>query len=67
MAKFQLLVDAEGRAILAGLEPVSAERGQAIKAAFAKWREAQPPEVLIAGETELIRVTDIELALDEAK
>lgn len=67
MAKYQLLVDTVGRAILACPERVDSERGAQIKAAFNTWRDAQPPELLIAGETEVIRVESIDLALAPAE
>lgn len=66
MSKYQLLVDTAGRAILACPERLDSDRAAAIKAAFNTWRDAQPPELLIAGETEVIRVESIDLALAPA-
>lgn len=65
MARFQLFIDDQGRALLACKEPVDTDAGVAIKAAFNAWMAANPPELLIAGETELHRVRSIELALPE--
>jgi hypothetical protein len=60
---FQLVINHTGHVILATTERLSPEVAERIKASFDEWREAQPPHVLIIPDTEVIRVTEIELDL----
>ncbi len=56
-----LVVDAQGRMLLSVTGSLEPQMRQEIKAAFNAWRDAQPPELLIVPESEVIRVLDIEL------
>jgi hypothetical protein len=63
MARFQLYVDGRGRMLLATPASISAEMVQAIKAQFAAWKDAEPPELLVVPETEVCRIVDLELTI----
>ena len=56
-----LVVDAQGRMVLSIPAPVSPAMKAAIQASFDAWRNAQPPELLIVPESEVVRVVAVEL------
>lgn len=64
MARYQLLVDREGRVLIATQEPVAEADKAKITAAFERWKANASPVLLIAGEAEVVRVVDIELHLE---
>lgn len=64
MARYQLLVDREGRVLIATEQPVTEAEKAQITAAFTRWKENASPVLLIAGEAEVIRVVDIELHVE---
>ena len=49
MKNAQLIIDREGRMILATKGAISADQVEVIRAEFDRWRNAQPPELLIVG------------------
>lgn len=66
-ARFQLLIHADGRAVLATTEKLTDQQIKTLQGLFADWTTAQPAEALIVGECDVIRVTDVQLALDPAE
>ena len=66
MKNAQLIVDREGRMILATKGAISADQVEVIRAEFDRWRNAQPPELLIVAESDVVRVVDVTLDLPEA-
>lgn len=62
--RFTLAIDQAGRAILATPDQLTAVQIAELQAAFRRWDVAQPPEALIVGECDVVRVLDVELIVD---
>jgi len=61
MATARLVIDREGRMVLAVDVPLSKDAAIGIRRAFDEWRRAQPPQLLIVPDAEVVRVVDVEL------
>lgn len=64
--RFTLAIDQAGRAILATPDKLDDDAVRALQAAFKRWDTAQPPEALIVGECDVVRVLDVDLIVDTA-
>lgn len=64
--RFTLAIDTAGRAVLATAEKLTDAQIVALRAAFAAWQAGDPPEALIVGDCEVLRVTDVTLDLEPA-
>lgn len=64
VARYQLLVQRDGRCVLTTSEPIDLETVQQIEEAFEAWRTADPPKLAVIPEGEVIAVTSIELHLE---
>lgn len=62
----QVVIDRAGRVMLTVPGPVTPANVVAIRDAFNDWRDAQPPELLVVPEADVVRVETIELAIPEA-